>query len=467
MSADNIVVISVEAISEENEETENQSRKSLSHSHQNSVSMWNWFYIIGILTVFMLLGSPVFFIPRHNTIFYQEYWYDPIKPLMFFTLYSAANIIFNCSVFTKEKSLRSITLLLKVYAWNIFNWAGFYTLCYIAWVFYLEQNHPMPLLGTVCTLYSWSALLCGVWLLFPRDLMEETEFRNKMKTYVLYSSWWLVMHVQKDILTIMFANRSVYIEWTFALMVPCVKEMNKRVLIKLVHKMAGGEDETSNVLLGIIINVHYALFIAIRLSGSQITTIICMTTIDFILHLKMTYDLIRIQNKTASIQNEKDDLERARKKTIAKLVLAELCEGMVPLAYALGFSMMYLGPNSSIFGSSNMKFDDVVRMFGVMLALFSIDIISVALNACLLWVLAELNIAQEFCKILKKYWHIMALKLSLTIFLTLNSKDINLGSDFSLNFSWITDEGRMMMIYNSTDLSEMEKMILLSNSSLP
>ena len=250
-------------------------------------------------------------------------------------------------------------------------------------------------------------------------------------------------------------------------MVPCVKEMNKRVLIKFVHKMAVGDDETSNVLLGIIINVHYALFIAIRLSGSQITTIICMTTIDFILHLKMTYDLIRIQNKTASIQNEKDDLERARKKTIAKLVLAELCEGMVPLAYALGFSMMYLGPNSSIFGSSNMKFDDVVRMFGVMLALFSLDIMSVVLNACLLWVLAELNIAHEFCKVLKKYWHIMALKLSLTIFLTLNSKDINLGSDFSLNFSWITDEGRMMMIYNSTDLSEMEKMILLSNSSLP
>ena len=58
----------------------------------------------------------------------------------------------------------------------------------------------------------------------------------------------------------------------------------------------------------------------------------------------------------------------------------------------------------------------------------------------------------------------MVLKLSLTIFLTLRSKDLNSGTDWTLKFPWITDEGRQTMIFNSTTLSEAEKAILLNSS---
>ena len=274
------------------------------------------------------------------------------------------------------------------------------------------------------------------------------------------------MHIQKDILTFIFANRSIYLEWMFAIMLPCVKEGNKRILTKQVQRMAGGDNEASNVLLGIIINVHYSLFIATRLSGSQIPTIICMTTIEFMLHLKMTYNLVQLQNKIGLDQNATKDLKIAKKKATIKLVLAELCEGMVPLAYAIGFSMMYNGPNYLVLGGANLEFEDVSRMFGVMLVLFSVDIVSVLLNGSLLWVLIDFNIVQEISNVLQKYWHVIALKLSLTIFLTFNSKDINLGSDWTLTFPWITDEGRAMMIQNSTDLTELEKLHLLSNITL-
>ena len=105
-------------------------------------------------------------------------------------------------------------------------------------------------------------------------------------------------------------------------------------------------------------------------------------------------------------------------------------------------------------------------MFGVMLVLFSVDILSALLNGFILWVLIDLNIAREISNVLQKYWHVIALKLILTIFLTFNSEEINLGSDWTLTFPWITDEGRVMMIKNSTVLTELEKLHLLSNSTL-
>ena len=109
----------------------------------------------------------------------------------------------------------------------------------------------------------------------------------------------------------------------------------------------------------------------------------------------MTYNLVQLQNKIGLDQNATKDLKIAKKKATIKLVLAELCEGMVPLAYAIGFSMMYNGPNYLVLGGANLEFEDVSRMFGVMLVLFSVDIVSVLLNGCLLWVLIDLNIVQE------------------------------------------------------------------------
>ena len=455
MTVGNVRVISVIEAPENN--------KGPQEDNKRDASLWNWLHIGSILIVFAICGSSIFSVPRINTIFYPEYWYETIYFFVFPVFYSSVNISFNCSVFLKEKRLRSVPIVLKVFAWNMLQWMGSYIACYIIWVLILELNHPMPLLLVICQLYTWVALLYGIWILFPRDLMDGSDFRNKMKTYILYSSWWLVMHTQKDILTFIFANKSIYIEWMFAIILPCLKEANKRILTKLVHKMAGADDEASNVLLGIIINVHYSLFIAIRLSGSQIPTIVCMTTIEFMLHLKMTYDLVLLQNKIGIDRNEAKDLKKAKQKAVMKLVLAELCEGMVPLAYAVGFSMMYNGPNYALFGVANLALEDLSRMFGVMFVLFFVDILSVLLNGCMLWVLIDLNIAQEISNVLQKYWHVMVLKLSITIFLTFNSKDINFGCDWTLTFPWITDEGRMMMIQNSTDLTELEKLHLLSN----
>ena len=44
--------------------------------------------------------------------------------------------------------------------------------------------------------------------------------------------------------------------------------------------------------------------------------------------------------------------------------------------------------------------------------------------------------------------------------------DVNLGMDSSLKFDWITLAGRQMLICNSSELTDVEKLMLLANSTL-
>ena len=217
--------------------------------------------------------------------------------------------------------------------------------------------------------------------------------------------------------SLFFQDHACVLGMAFSFVVPCFGVINKRVLTKLVHKMAGSDNESANVLLGMNINVHYALFIAIRLSGSHISTVSCTVAIDFILHLRMAYQLIQLRNKTTTDLNEHEQRRRNEKRTILKLVLAEMCEGLVPLAYAIGFSMVHYGPNSEILEGSiggNTKDQDEGKIYGVMFLLFVIDMVSCLANAYQLWKLGKINITHEFCSILERYWYFMLINFVIT-----------------------------------------------------
>ena len=424
-----------------------------------NVSYWNLFHVITILGWFTTFFLPFAFIPRHNSILYPEYWYEINISIVAASLYSTVNMLLNCFVFTSQKKLISFGVLLKMWGWNMLGFVIPYTISYVVWVVYLGYNHPMPFLG-LCQFVSWISVLSGTWFLFPTELLNEDEFRKKLKTYMFYSLWWFAMNIQRIILSIVFKNISIHLQWMFSILVPSLREMNKRVLSKLVHKMAGKDDERANVLLGMNVNVHYALFVAISLSGAEFSTVICMVSMDFFIHLQITYKYIQLQRKVATNENEKDELAKVKQKAITKLILAELCEGIVPLCYAIAFSMIYYGPNAAITGNVGIsiwgykKVENVKKLFGVMFLLFGIDTISVSFNACYLWTFGSFNIFCEFVRVLKKYWYILLVQLVFNIYTIFASNDINLAMDFTMKFQWTTDEGRKVLFYNTTELYE-------------
>ena len=72
---------------------------------------------------------------------------------------------------------------------------------------------------------------------------------------------------------------------------------------------------------------------------------------------------------------------------------------------------------------------------------------------------------QEFRDGIDKYCVFLMIKLGTQFASYFALSDINLGMDSTGNFDWITPEGRRSLIYNSTDLTDEEKMTLMTDGN--
>ena len=126
------------------------------------------------------------------------------------------------------------------------------------------------------------------------------------------------------------------------------------------------------------------------------------------------------------------------------MVCAELSEGLIPLGYAIGFAMAYYGPNANLMGNvkneewQRKAVDDASWTFLVMSGLFAMDLFCLLLNSTIIWIFSHINLFEEFCNAIKKYWHIMALKMIANIYTHFLFLDVNNGYDKTLIFDWIT-----------------------------
>ena len=73
------------------------------------------------------------------------------------------------------------------------------------------------------------------------------------------------MNLQKEVLTFAFNNIYGELQFLFAFVIPAAKIMNKKILSKLVSKMASKDDEIAFITLTICLNIFYSLFIAIMI----------------------------------------------------------------------------------------------------------------------------------------------------------------------------------------------------------
>ena len=186
--------------------------------------------------------------------------------------------------------------------------------------------------------------------------------------------------------------------------------------------------------------------------------------------MRTCYQIIKLSRKvneeTKTATKEKMDQEK--RTMFFDLLITELVDAMMPLIYGIGYAMAYFGPNAHLirnignnwFGGKIMK--DLQNFYIVMLELLTIDLISMIVTVASLYHFCNLHALQETCKLLKKYWWMMMLQLSV-VAVNFGGNDINFAMDFTGKFLWITDEGRYELIRNSSKLSQYEKAMLLQN----
>ena len=423
---------------------------------------------IAIIAASIVCSIPWTTIPRTNSIIYQSRWMEILLPLASVWLLTAATDVMNLAVWTKEKSMMSMNVFLRMFLAYFIPVTLLYVSCYMIWCMYFGFYHPMPYLGLM-GLLIWFTFQGELWIILPSDILEKEGFRRKLLWYFVYFTTTIGSTILMEIVSYVFVNFPSDLQFLLIFIFAACREFDFFLRSKCVDKMMGNQDESAATLLTVTVNGMYGLFIAIRLPGANLTTVCCVLAIDFLVHLKISHQVIKEHRKVAIEQTEQESTKMSI--YTSQLVVSELMEGFVPIIYGAVMAMAYFGPNSNMFANIGSiywgeKIEDIGSVFVTMAVLFAFDTMSVIVTSFFLWKATNLNLLQEICNVLDKYWLFFILKLGYSMSTYFANTDINFGMDTTGNFDWIIPEGRFHLIYNSSELTEEEKMVLLPNFTL-
>ena len=464
MQVRKISVINVRRLSgDENRDGNNKEQNELS---LRDVCKGLFVSITGTIAFCALFSIPWTTIPRTNSMIYQSHWMMILLPIASNTLLTAGNLLLDLIIWTKEDCLKSLRVFLKTYFLGLFIFYAFYVACYVIWSVYLQNNHPCPIYGLII-LPTLISIVSGFWFILPSPLLLNGSFRRKLRWYMLYHILVFITLIFQQVLSDLYRTVPSQFQFLMAIAIFGFREVDKRLRSKVITKMMGQQDEQASIFLAIRVLSRYSFFFTISLVGSHLATMITTIGMGLYFHSKATYQTIRAHR---NVGNGGGNSERTEK-NITKLIIAELIEGFTPVIYGICIAMAYYGPNAHLlstignaYWSKPMK--NIGPVFITMLILFAIDTLSVVINSYLIWKFTNVNMVQSFCRVLSKYWFMLAMTLGMSMIKLFSGKDINFGSDKSKRYFWASHDGWVELVENSTDLTEVEKFRLLGNTSL-
>ena len=426
------------------------------------------FMFIGIIGICVLFIIPWTMIPRTDSIVYQSHGLEICLPLVTLWILTAAANMLDLIIWTKEKSLATFRVFFIMFLMYYIPCILILVSSYIVWTVNLGLNVPIPYIALTGTLPIWIIFQVLLWFFLPAEVLRKQDFKRKLRIYVGYFVWFLVTLILVEVLSYLFFSLPANMQLLVPFLIAACREIDFRIRSKIVEKMMGEIDEPASALVDVTVNGVYAFFITIRLADAEIATVFTVVAIDFILHLRLTYQIINEHRKVAV---ENDGGNSRKMLYLVQLVLSELLEGFIPIIHGICIAMQYHGPNANLFSNigSNYwgkKIEDLSLVYKSMMILFTFDIISVITTSLLLWMAIGVNMLQEFYRVIRKYWVFMIVKFAASQIAFLAMSDINCGMDTSGNFRWIDDIGWRGLINESNSLTNDEKIHLLYNSML-
>ena len=460
-------VLSTETSMKENREIENDNSNTT-----ESISYWNAWYALVVLGISTFGLTLLILLPRQNIVFYPSYWYETAT-LYLFLIESTwtLDLAMSCLIYTSNLSCISFRIFLIYNLVVLIAFVGAYGLCHCIWVDYFQLNPPMPFLFVNLLFTTWIASLVALRYLHPSEQRSNMIARKKLRFYYLYSIWFtfILGAIQIECISELYDSLiPEHLEWTMAIVVPACREMNYWILSKFVVKMDETENEMANVLLASTLSTYFTTFISFRFASANTITVFCLLFVDLIQDLIMSMRVVRLQRRVQSDETQRQILTKVIKSFVLDIILVETIEAIIPILYAVGLEMIFRGPNKSLFADSfasaldlkqNYDDDDITHVSNVLLQMIGIDLISIVITGLLLWKFGKINIINEFCYLMKNYWFILTIKVLRDIIIHFAGSDLNMGSPWG-GTEWISNDGKIQMILNSTYLTDTEKSLL-------
>ena len=375
-----------------------------------------------MLLACILSSFIVILIPQHNVIKYPEYWYELVFiSLVGYWCFLIINMTLVCAKVLHYPEFKSPKVMLDLFWTTCTAHISIYYCIYVIWAQYFEYNHPMPFSGYITSYLVHSIIIIRLWYKFPNLVRINPLFRRRLKAYICYCVWILGIDFQFAVIAKLFTMVWVDMQWLFAIVLPMVKEFNDWAITQMMSRAVHSNIMGAKSVVKIYLSYNYSLFFILVLGTSATkTTSYCILGMNLGYNLYLCFKFIFLETKIIP-KNEKCTgmvtIQNLKKEILTELILNETIDIVVPLAYITTFTVAYFGPNSEVLGNigndywsyQKVDFDKIGTLFIFAMKMVLIDLVSAVISAILLLKCVNINAIQEYCKIMKKYWPILAL----------------------------------------------------------
>ena len=384
-------------------------------------SYWNIFYACLAILCCSILVCPITLAPQHNVFESPEYGYEfPIATTCCVLTYWSILAIIRLRVFFHDigfviKPTNSLSIFLGfAIPYNLV-----YCITYIIWTRYMNYNHPLPFMAYVPVWPAMLILFTTVWFQFRLEDRIRPRTRRRIKAYLLYYLLLFWNCTERNILTIIMLIIPTDVQPIMAIIMPIIRDLELWLLYKVEYIVADGENRDGKFLTTIEHNTNYTAFLAIALGQlATETTAYCILAVEFVLNMYKVFKIIKIGRKIKADEFERQKIDTVQKELIHDMVVVEIVEMILPIAYAISILMAYYGPNSEIMGNirndywSYIKIENLGSLLAGIFKMFFIDVFSFLLGSGLIWKFSSFNCIIEGCKTMKRYWHFITVTLT-------------------------------------------------------
>ena len=412
--------LSLEEQRQQNEVKANSRLRNLENIVLNIPTQVSWgkglLYIAGsiIASVFCTIPFSALF-PLHNHIFQPEYWYETI-----YTGYVFGSLLISIYATFVTDDLMNIqrknkingVILLFFTIWVVRS--SLKTLLYFIWSIYLQYPFPMPLMGLIIVIASNLFCLLALWFQYPISWRKDPMFLDRFGCFVLLGLYLLGTALLYNVMgRLLLKSRDSY-QPLVACTLPLLFKLHINVSTKLCVPVANGDPIRTKIVTVFWAMTHYSMFITIILGSiTTFATGCTLMAIKLIMDISICLKIIWRRRNNPDINYPITLLQ--------KLVLNEIMQFTVPLAYMLSLLVAYNGKNASLMGGigSDMwqynKIENINETLTSMLLFFFTDLISVLICSTLLWVTSRINFFKVVCFILNEFGLIFSILIGIMV----------------------------------------------------
>ena len=335
-------------------------------------------------------------IPIHNVFDDQKYWYEFPLQMVFTVICFIFNTVLWASFYTNMTFFKTYRTVLIMVVVGLGVFLILEILGHVMWTKVAQYHHPIPFNGYAYIYLMAPAVYATLWYQFPRGLRQNETFIKRLRALIIALALTHGLPLLYYVIIKLMIVCPMKYQWVVALATPLLREFNIWISFKYAKQATNGDTKRAEIVCNQAMCCGHAYIMVCTLGAiATVETSALVLCIDFCINVYLCCRII------FSKRNRPMDTEK-RIGLLQELIVNEIVEFMVPLAYLMVFVVGYYGPNAELIGTIRNDYwqyspvDDIGYTIKCVMAFFFADLGSIFVSILLLWKHCRINLCRGF-----------------------------------------------------------------------